>query len=139
MSVLNRIAEASRSRSWLSLMLRYGLAVIATVLASVLRKLLDPALENAAPFTAYFVAILVTAWYGGFGPSLLALVSGALLADYCFVQPRGSLVIHDLEHQVSLGLFAVVGVAVALLSELLRASRHRTESTLVELAGATKP
>ena len=47
--------------------------------------------ENTAPFSAYFAAIMFTAWYGGLGPSLVALVSGAVLADYFFVEPRGSL------------------------------------------------
>jgi signal transduction histidine kinase len=115
-----------------SLLLRYGLAVVATVLATLLRKLLDPVLEDTAPFTAYFVAIMLTAWYGGLGPSLLALVSGALLAAYLFVEPRGSLMIHDLEHQVSLGLYLFVGVVVALLSESLHASRRRVEAASAE-------
>jgi PAS domain S-box-containing protein len=123
---------------WQTSLMQYGVAVLATILATILRKLLDPALETAAPFTAYFIAIMVTAWYGGFGPSVLALVSGAVLADYCFVEPRGSLVIHDLEHQVSLGLFIVVGVVVATLSELLHASRRRTESARIELAAANR-
>ncbi len=99
--------------------LGYGLAVIVTLLAILLRKLLDPTLENAAPFTAHFVAIMVAAWYGGLAPSLLAL--GALLTDYSFIDLRGSLAIRDLEHQVSLGLFVVVGVVVAVLSESLHA------------------
>ncbi len=121
-----------------SLLLRYGVAVVATILATVLRKMLDPVLQDVTPFSAYFVAIMLTAWYGGLGPSLLALVSGALLASYLFVEPRGSLFIHDLEHQVSLGLYIFVGVVVALLSESLHASRRRTEAAHAELADANR-
>ena len=124
---------ASRTRD---VVLRYGVAIAATVLATLLRKLLDPVLQDAAPFSAYFVAIMFTAWYGGLGPSLVALVCGALLADYWFVGPRGSLMIHDLEHQVSLGLYIFVGIVAALLSESLRASRRRTEAAYAELADA---
>jgi two-component system CheB/CheR fusion protein len=117
---------------------RYGAAVVAIVLATLLRKLLDPVLDDTAPFTAYFVAIMFTAWYGGLGPSLVALVSGALLACYLFVEPRGSFLIHDLEHQVSVGLYVFVGVVVALLSESLHASRRRTEGARAELADANR-
>jgi len=124
------------SRSRRSLLLRYGVAVAATVLATLLRMLLDPLLGSAAPFSAYFVAVMLTAWYGGLGPSLVALVSGALVADYLFVEPRGSLLIHDLEHQVSVGLYIFVGVVGAVLSESLHASRRRTEAAHAELEAA---
>ncbi len=126
------------SKTQRSLLLRYGVAVVATILATLVRKLLDPVLQDASPFSAYFVAIMFTAWYGGLGPSLVALVSGALLADYWFVAPRGSLLIHDLEHQVSLGLYISVGVVVALLSEALHASRRRTEAARAGLANANR-
>ena len=119
------------------MLLRYGVAVAATLAATVLRRLLDPVLEDAAPFSVYFVAIMFTAWYAGLGPSLLALVSGAVLATYLFVQPRGLLLIRDVEHQVSLAVFVAVGVVVALLSESLHASRRRTEAARGELAPPT--
>ena len=103
-----------------------------------MRKLLDPVLEDASPFSAYFVAIMFTAWYGGLGPvpggAGLRRPAGGLL----FVEPRGSLLIHDLEHQVSLGLYIFVGVVVALLSESLHASRRRTEAARAELADANR-
>ena len=69
---------------------------------------------------------------------LLALISGALLAAYLFIEPRGSFPIHDLEHQVSLGLYVVVGIVVALFSESLHASRRRTEAARAELADANR-
>ena len=128
-------SEVGKQRS---LLLRYGVAVLATVLATLLRKLLDPALEDAAPFSMYFVAIMFTAWYGGLGPSLVALVSGAVLATYLFVEPRGLLLIRDVEHQVNLGLFVTVGIVVALLSESLQASRRRAETARAELANANR-
>jgi PAS domain S-box-containing protein len=138
MSRSNQIAREPMSRSRRLLLWRYGVAVIATIFATLLRKLLDPVLDDTAPFTAYFVAIMFTAWYGGLGPSLVALISGGLLAAYLFIEPRGSPQIHDLEHQVSLGLYVFVGVVVVLLSELLHASRRRTEAARAELADANR-
>ena len=114
-------------KPWRSLLIRYGTAIVATLLATLLRELLDPILEHRAPFSAYYAAVMFTAWYGGLGPSLLALVSGAVLADYFFIEPRLSLFTSNLEQQVSLGLFVAVGVVVAVLSESLHASRRRTK------------
>jgi PAS domain S-box-containing protein len=98
--------------------------------------LLDPILQNTAPFSVYYAAVMCTAWYGGLGPALVALVSGAVLADYLFIEPRLSLFASNLEHQVGLGLYVAVGVVVAVLSESLHASRRRTETARAELAKA---
>ena len=52
----------------------YGSALIAVVLATVIRLVLDPFLGDPFPFLTFFIAIIFAAWYGGYGPSLLALV-----------------------------------------------------------------
>lgn len=113
-------------------LLRYGVAVAAVAVATGLRWWLDPKLGEAAPFAAYYGALIVTAWYGGLGPTLLAVVLGVLSADYFFLSPRGSLAVLDfvpfpVEHQVSAFLFVLVGVVVAVLTESLHASRRRAE------------
>jgi PAS domain S-box-containing protein len=127
------------TRTGRSHLLRYGVAVTAVVLATLLRKMFDPVLGSAAPFSTYYVAIMFTAWYGGLGPSLAALIFGAVLADYYFVEPRGTLLSNNnLEQLVSLGLYFVVGIVVTLLSESLHASRRRTEAARDELANANR-
>ena len=126
------------SQCWRSLLIRYGTAILATTLATLLRKWLDPVLQQMAPFSAYYAAVMFTAWYAGLGPSLLALVSGAILGDYLFIEPHLSLFATNLEHQVGLGLFIIVGVFMAVLSESLHASRRRTEAARAELATANR-
>ncbi len=125
-------------KRWRSRLLRYGTALVATVLATLLRQLLDPLLERSAPFSIYYAAVMFAAWYGGLGPALLALVSGALLADYLFIEPRVSLFASNLEHQVGLGIYLAVGVVVALLSESLHVSRRKTDAAHAELAEANR-
>jgi PAS domain S-box-containing protein len=114
--------------------LGYGIAAICTIVATLLRWWLDPVLENHIPFTTYYAAIMVTAWYGGVGPSILTLISGALLASILFIEPRNSILIYDLEHQVGLALYLCVGLVVTLLTESLRVGRQRTEVARAELA-----
>jgi PAS domain S-box-containing protein len=114
--------------------LGYGIAAITTILATFFRLWLDPILENHIPFTTYYAAIMITAWYGGVGPSILTLISGALLATIFFIEPRNSIMIFDLEHQVGLVLYLCVGLVVTFLTESLRAGRRRTEIARAELA-----
>ena len=119
-----------------SLLLRYGAAVLAIILATMLRKLLDPVLEGSAPFSVYYVAVMFVAWYAGLGPSLVTLGCGIVLADYLFIEPRGSILGPNLEQQVGVGVYLAVGTVVALLSESLHANRRRAESARAELAEA---
>ena len=112
-------------------LLCYSSAVIAILLATLVRLWLDPALGNQAPFATYYIATMVTAWYGGLGPSLVTLVCGALLGSYSFAAPPGAPLAPDLGHQVGLGLYLCVGSVVALLTESLRkqaeAALHLTQ------------
>jgi PAS domain S-box-containing protein len=121
---------------WKSVLVRYGIAVAAIVLATLIRKALDPILENTAPFSAYYAAVMFAAWYGGIGPSLVALLGGAILADLLFIEPHLSLLAFNLEHQLGLGLYLVVGIIVAALSESLHASRRRIDLAHSEVADA---
>src|SRR5277367_4454526 len=69
---------------------RYGFATASVALATWVRLLLDPVLGNHIPYATLLFAVLLTAWYGGVWPALLAVVLGVFSADYFIVQPRGS-------------------------------------------------
>ncbi|MGD0896363.1 MAG: PAS domain S-box protein [Thermoguttaceae bacterium] len=116
-----------------SRLLRYAFAFAAVALATALRFLLDPLLREQAPYTACFLAIALTAWYGGMGPSLLALAASAGVSTYLFVPPRGSFLVHGVEDQSALALFLLTGAVVTLLSNLQRAGRRRAEGSVVSL------
>jgi K+-sensing histidine kinase KdpD len=120
--------------SWARQRTCYGVAILAVFFATLLRKVLDPVLLETAPFSAYYAAVMVAAWYGGLGPGLVALFSGAFLAVLLFVEPHRSLFASNLEHQVGLGLYIAVGIIVAALCESLHGSRRKTDSARRELA-----
>ena len=119
-------------------LLHYGTAIVATALATMVRFWLDPVLEDSLPFTTYYAAVMFVAWYAGWTPALLAMVSGGLLAAYLFTEPRGSILIYSLEHQVGIVLYCVVGVVIIVLTESLRRSRRRAEATSARLADAAR-
>ena len=114
-----------------SLLLRYGVAVLAVGMALLVKLLLDPLMVQGTPFLLIFGAIMISAWYGGLGPGLLATFTGGLAADYFFLQPTGSLSGFSLE-TVPLLVFFLEGTLVCLLVEALRAARSRAEGSALE-------
>ena len=67
---------------------RYGLAVISVAAALVLTIWLEQYTDITPLF---YAAIVVSAWFGGMGPGLLAVVLSELAIDYYFVPPFYSL------------------------------------------------
>jgi PAS domain S-box-containing protein len=84
-------------------------------------------LGRDVPFGLFYIAVFFVAWYGGFGPAMLALVLGILAAAHFFIPAAGSLVIHDPAGQIALVIYVFIGLASALLCESLRAAQHRAE------------
>ena len=70
----------------------------------------------------------IAAWYGGFGPAILAVCLSLLAIDRFLLVPRGPVPIFGDRWQLALAFF-VVSLAVALLGEALRAARRRAQAS----------
>src|SRR5438034_8128659 len=92
-----------------SLLWRYGTAVVAVGLATLIRMWLHPWLGDQFPTPTFFVAAMVTAWYAGFGPALLALALGGLSASYFFIPPAKQWGSTGASYLVGLSLYLFVG------------------------------
>jgi C4-dicarboxylate-specific signal transduction histidine kinase len=92
--------------------LRYGLAVLAVPGATIIQHFGD---MHFAVTPAYFCAVLLTAWFGGLGPGLLAIALSNLALMYYFVPPTRTLVI-DAAYIPSLILFSLAALFVTWLS-----------------------
>ncbi len=105
-------------------LLRYGCAVATVGLASLAVQTLWPLIQPAltAPF---FGAVMISAWYGGFGPGLLATVSAVLSIEYFFQPPFYAIVFEPIG-AIRTGVF----VCVALLISWLNARRRSAEDAL---------
>src|SRR5438105_10602822 len=80
----------------------YGVAVAAVALALVI-KVLFSGLGADHPFVLLPAAVIVSAWYGGGGPGLLAAVLAAIGTDILFLPPAGIGILSD-------DLFALVAI-----------------------------
>jgi PAS domain S-box-containing protein len=105
--------------------LRYGSALAAVILAILARQSLDPWVHDRLPFAFQYIALAFAAWYSGFGPTILALILGALGTRYFILVPRGQFSIED-QQIWSLARYLLDGSAITFLGYALSAIRLRS-------------
>jgi signal transduction histidine kinase len=93
----------------------YGLAVVATVSALLFKLAIGTWIESP-PFLLFFAAVMISSWYGGLGPGLLATFLATLADVYFFFLPSQSFEVRDLDI-LMVGLFVLEAVIVSVLSE----------------------
>uniref|UniRef100_UPI00405629BC sensor histidine kinase n=1 Tax=Candidatus Electrothrix sp. TaxID=2170559 RepID=UPI00405629BC len=102
---------------------RYGSAVLVVVAALGVRWMLAPLLGGQAPLLIFVLAVVVAAWYGGFGSGMLATALSALAGAHFFIEPARSLWIAETPDQVRLVIFLLGGWLISALSSALHAAR----------------
>jgi C4-dicarboxylate-specific signal transduction histidine kinase len=86
---------------------RYGLAVVSVAAALFITR----ALEYYTDITPlFYAAIVVSAWYGGRGPGLVAVVLATVALDYYFIPPLYTLSpnLKQISFLLTFGLLAIV-------------------------------
>jgi PAS domain S-box-containing protein len=103
----------------------YLIAAASVAVALGFRLAVDPWLGQRQTLTTLYLAVAVTAWFGGMRPSLVALALGLVGADWLLIEPRieSSLLHPGTQDPASALLFAGVGVMIAALSVSLRRAR----------------
>jgi two-component system, cell cycle sensor histidine kinase and response regulator CckA len=124
--------DPALTRPWARLQ-PYFWAVLVTAAAILIRAALTPVIGEALPFITLFPALFVTAYFGGFWPTLLATVAGALIALYWFIDPVYSFSLADPVARLGVALFSVSGLAVGWLGEA-RLLAHRSARAAVGVA-----
>ena len=102
-----------------SAILRYGLAVSSVGAALVVTQVLRP---DALISPVFFLAIILTAWFGGFGPGLVANLLATLAIAYFFLHPQESVRFADVPHLLTF----IVCRACLSVRGVRHESAHRT-------------
>jgi signal transduction histidine kinase len=110
---------------------RYGLAIVATAVAMVATWFLRGRVDSGiAPL--FFGAVLLSAWYGGLGPGLLATLLGSAGAGYVLLKGHPITFTSISEHILRLIIFGVVSILASSLQDALKraadASRRAKEA-----------
>jgi PAS domain S-box-containing protein len=107
-------------------------ALVLSLTALALRLILAPFLQLDVPFLTFLGAVILSAWYGGTGPALLAVALSSLLANYCCVPP-----FHELSFDrigvTSMVLFDVEAVGLVWLMSILRRRAALLEASQTKL------
>jgi PAS domain S-box-containing protein len=86
------------------------------------------------PFITYVPFLLLTAAFGGLGPSLLSTVLCALESIYFATEPIGTLRVADPRSWLGIGTLALTGLAATVFFERLKRSGDRQRAAYLELA-----
>jgi PAS domain S-box-containing protein len=111
---------------------RYGVAVLATAAGLLFRWSLDTVLEDRVVFLLSMLALLVSAWYGGLGPGLLATGLSASVIWFVLLEPRWTPTVALLADGLSLAIFVVVGIGMSALVAQLHRARDKLEQRVRE-------
>lgn len=115
-------------------LLKYGFAVLAVALAFLLGPLFYPVAGAQSPFLLFLAAVLGGAWYGGFGPGVLATFLATAICSYFYLPPTHILAGHTLDQNLRLGLFAIEGVLISLLGAALHTLQKKAEAEQVKVS-----
>jgi PAS domain S-box-containing protein len=112
---------------------RYTGSVLAVSLAVLARKCLKPAIgPTALPFISFFPAVAAAAWYGGFGPALLAIVLSGFAAAWFFLPPLHALAVGNLHDIAALGAFLVATLIIVASMQSMHRARAIAVAELAE-------
>ena len=109
-------------------------AVVSVGIAFALREFAQPWIATKVPFLQFYPAILFSAWFGGFGPAILATTLSSALALYFYLPPIGFGVADPMD-AASLVIFAATGVAIAAFKRQAQSAQASTVEAL-QLAAA---
>ena len=120
---------------WRRTATQYAVGVGTVGIGTVLRIGMDPLLGEHHPFTIYFAAVAITAWYGGFAPAVVATVLAYFAADWFFVSPRFefNLPHTNLDEFMSLMAFLFSSLAIAYTSKIMRQALDKARQKQREL------
>ena len=116
----------------------YVIAFAAVMSALGLRFLMNPLLGQQGPYLILSLAIVVAAFYGGFGPALFATVLSVSIGTYFFI---GSGVGQDFFQPQNVSrtvLFLLIGLSIAVIGGRLRTSRHALAESVRQLRASNR-
>jgi PAS domain S-box-containing protein len=96
---------------------RYALAILAAIVAVVVRQLLSPLLGTTNPYHTVWLAVVFSAWYCGFGPSVVTTILSLMGVRYFFLAPVHSFVMPGRTEAFGMLGFLVFTAAIITLGE----------------------
>ncbi|MBD2354938.1 PAS domain-containing protein [Tolypothrix sp. FACHB-123] len=114
-------------------LLPYCLAIGSTAIALLLSLWLELVLSQ--PIGAlFYIAVIVSTWYGGFKPGIVTIILSTLAIDYFLIYPRYQIAIPQPEDLLRIGLFLLVALTINLITTNFYHSRQKIVQLSQKLA-----
>ena len=111
---------------------RYGCAIIWVAIAALLRAMVGRYIGYESPYLLFVPAILLTAWQGGLGPSLVACAASLFVGDVFFVAPSGHWSTFNLHAYIAAAIFVFLAVTMAAVVSGIRASAQALQNEIAD-------
>jgi PAS domain S-box-containing protein len=106
-----------------------AIAIALVLVSAAFRLAFLSALGMQAPFVLFFPAVILAALYGGWRSGLIATALSALLADYFWIEPAGSLGVDRLSDWLAMIIFVLSGVMVIWVIKAMHGAHKRAASS----------
>src|SRR5215475_13455456 len=106
---------------------RYGMAIISSGVMLIVCLFLNLAHSGSLPLTLFIIPVVVSAWFGGLGPGLLATLLSGLASEYFLTEEHFSLFLLDNADWERLTLFLITSGLVNWLILMMRAAGQEVE------------
>ncbi len=116
MRAINRVLEKIKFNAWGG----YLFAIVMVILATWFKQLAQPNVIPADVPILYILAIVLTAFFFGLGPSILGCILSVVAYDYYFIVPLHSFLSFHVQEVPILIILLFVGVVISFLSSRLR-------------------
>jgi PAS domain S-box-containing protein len=110
--------------------IRYFVALAVIGVTFGLRLALIPYLGRDVPFISFFLAVVISSWFGGFGPGILATVVSGLLGRYAILNVPGE----QEQAWITVLLFAAQGILISYLLDSMKVSKRRIASIVASIS-----
>ena len=104
----------------------YVVSIGITILAALANAALWPELGPRYPLIAFFPAVAVSSWFGGFWPGALSTALSAIAGTYFWFAPQFKIPAQP-GNPLVLTMFVGIGLTIAFLSETLKRRTERAE------------
>ncbi|MBE9104715.1 PAS domain S-box protein, partial [Nostoc cf. edaphicum LEGE 07299] len=123
---LSRLPYGTLREQRFSQLQRYSIAFLTVLLALLLTLLLWQLHRLNSIYPLFLAAVMVSSWYGGFNPGLLATFLSAIVCAYFLLPPFYSLTVSGFS-VIGLVQFVVVAVLISSLNSALRQARSQAQ------------
>jgi len=120
-------------------LLNYGIAVLSVTAALTIARWIESVLQSGPQVSLFLCAVMLSAWFGGVRPGLLAIALSVLAFDYYFVPPINSFAVAVNElprlliYMLSAVLAGSLSAAQRSTAQSLKRARDELRGTVQEL------